>query len=182
MAPKYKHLLSSTLNFLSCLPCVWGKGNWPRMNETNKLYSFTQTNTGENHIAELMGSIWKAFFPILRWVFHIFFPLLSPEFLPYSVTWWPDLNFIGKWRVLKMIKKKKKTFPLQTFRSIKPFVFTHIFLSQIHISFRLFGRHALPEAGLLQTDKLISLFFSYFIDKSGEKGFGFVTLQSFWVL
>ena len=123
MAPKYKHLLSSTLNFLSCLPCVWGKGNWPRMNETNKLYSFTQTNTGENHIAELMGSIWKAFFPILRWVFHIFFPLLSPEFLPYSVTWWPDLNFIGKWRVLKMIKKKKKLFHFKPLE-----VLNHLFL------------------------------------------------------
>ena len=65
--------------------------------------------------------------------------------------------------------KKKKTFPFQTFRSIKPFVFTHIFLSQICISFRQFRRHALPEGGLLQAEKLISLFFSYFIDNNLER-------------
>lgn len=150
-------------------PCLRQR-DWPRMNEPNNLYAFTQTNDGENHIAELTGSIWNAFFPILRWVFHVFSPLLkSPEFLPHSITWWPDFNFIGKWRVLKMIKKRKKTFPLQTFRSIKPFVFTHIFLSQIHISFRQFRRHALPEGGLLQAEKLISLFFSYFIDNNLER-------------
>ena len=88
-------------------PCLRQR-DWPRMNEPNNLYAFTQTNAGENHIAELTGSIWNTFFPILKWVFHVFFPLLkSPEFLPHSITWWPDFNFIGKWRVLKMIKKKK---------------------------------------------------------------------------
>lgn len=37
------------------------------------------------------------------------------------------------------------------------------------MSFRQFRRYALPEGGLLQAEKLISLFFRYFIDNNLER-------------